>query len=174
MGNEMIAYLERLELLAFFSGYPLIYLIVLSLAGNKSTRSPNKSKLVSILPLAYAITGTLYWGLQLRNLYPDYTFEHIKSEIQYPVLMIWGLISIIFWLPLFRKKVIISLLHSLVFLFLLLKTIYLQFSSTTADKDVLKNDMKVYFDSILLNSATFIATVILFLLISRFKRKLPG
>lgn len=171
MGPEMIAYIERLELLGFFSGYPLIYLIILSLAGNRSTRTPFKNKLVSFLPLAYALTGTLYWGLQLRNLYPDYSLSHIKSEVQFPILKIWGLITIIFWLPVFRKKVVISLFHSLVFLYLILKTIYQQFLSIAADKDVFKNNMKVYFDSILLNAATFVAIIVLFFLISRIKKK---
>jgi len=171
MGDEMIAYLERLELLAFFSGYPLIYFLILSLAGQKSTRTPFKSKLVLSLPLAYALSGTLLWGLQLKNLYPDYSLSHIRSDVQFSFIKIWGLLSILFWLPIFRKKVIISLFHSLVFFYLILKTIFLQLTSTIVDKDLFKNDMKVYFDSILLNSATFIATTILFFLIARLRKK---
>ena len=174
MGSEMMAYIERLELVGFFSGYPLIYSIILSIAGNKSARSLVKNKLVSILPLAYALTGVLYWGLQLRNFYPDYSLSHITSEIQHPALMIWGLASLVFWIPLFRKKTFISLLHSFVFFFLILKTLYLQLTTTSPDKDILKNDMRVYFDSILLNTATFIAIAIFYLLISQFRKKTPA
>lgn len=166
----MMAYIERLELLGFFSGYPLIYLLVLSIAGKKSTRSPIKNKLVSLLPSAYALTGILYWGLQLRNLYLNYSLSPITLEIHFSFLKIWGLITIIFWIPLLRKRVVISLFHSLVFLYFILQTIYLQFSSASADKDFFRNDMKVYFDSILLNAATFLSMVILFFLISRMKR----
>jgi len=165
MGNEMITYFDRLELLAFFSGYPLIYFIILSFVGNKS-KTAIKDNLIRCLPLGYALTGALYWGLQSKNLYPDYSL----AQIQFPILKIWGLLAILFWLPVFRKKVIISLLHSLVFLYLILKTIFFQLFSKSTDKDFFKNDMKIYFDSILLNTATFIAIVILFLLIQRLKK----
>ena len=32
-----------------------------------------RSEIVSLLPFAYALTGTLYFVLLLKNLYPDYT-----------------------------------------------------------------------------------------------------
>jgi len=166
MGVEMTAYIERLELLGFFSGYPLIYFLILSLAGPTSTRTPFKSKLVSLLPVAYALSGTFFWGLVLKNLYQHYTLSHITLDVHFSFMKLWGLFSILFWLPIFRKKVIISLFHSLVFFYLILKTIFLQLFSTTVDKDFFKNDMKVYFDSILLNSATLILTTILFFLIA--------
>jgi hypothetical protein len=170
MGVEMTAYIERLELLGFFSGYPLIYFLILSMAGPTSTRTPFKSKLVSLLPVAYALSGTFFWGLILKNLYPDYSLSHIRSDVHFSFIKLWGLLSILFWLPIFRKKVIISLFHSLVFFYLILKTIFLQLSSTTVDKDSFKNDMKVYFDSILLNSVTFIIITILFLLIEKLRK----
>lgn len=170
MDTTFFNYLQQLELMAFFSGYPLIYFVILSLAGNKSARPAFKTQLVSLLPLAYALTGTLYLGLQLRNLYPDYSMAHIKADFQYPFLKTWGLLSVFFWLPLLRKKPVISLLHSLVFFFLLIRDFYLQLSSASADGLILKNEMKVYTDSILINFSTFAAISIVYFLISRFRK----
>lgn len=158
-------------MMAFFSGYPLIYILIFSFAGNKTTRSPVKQQLVSLLPIAYALAGTLYLGLVLKTLYPDYSFAHIKEEFQNPFLKIWGLVSIFFWIPVFRKRPVISLLHSLVFLFLIIKDFYIQLTSAFADKNVLQNDMKIYMDSILLNIAVFIVTALVFYSIVRFRKK---
>ncbi len=156
--------------MAFFSGYPLIYFVILSFAGNKSARSAFKNHLVYLLPLAYALAGTLYLGLQLKNLYPDYSIAHIKADFHYPLLKIWGLLSVFFWLPSLRKKPVISLLHSLVFFYLLIKDFYLQLSSASDAKYDLKNDMRVYTDSILLNISALAATGIIYFLIYRLRK----
>ena len=166
----MMSYLQRLEIMAFFSGYPLVYLITLAFAGKPQTRTVTKKQLVLLLPFSYALTGVLYLGLQLKNLYPDYSVVHINSEIQNPFLIIWGLLTVLFWIPALNKKPVISLLHSLVFFFPLLKDLYIQISSESADKSVLKNDMKVYSDSILLNISTFVFIIILYFLITHFRK----
>ena len=97
MDDSFFAYLQRLELIAFFSGYPLLYTIVLFIAGNWKSNSNSKKRIISCLPFTYALTGTLYLGLQIRNLFPVYTIENIKQAIQYPWLLAWGLLSILFW-----------------------------------------------------------------------------
>jgi len=170
MDSSFELYLEQLELMAFFSGYPLIYFVILSFAGQQSARSAFKNQLVSLLPLAYALAGTMYLGLQLKNLYPDFSIEHIKADFQFPLLKIWGLLSVFFWFPLLRKKPFISLLHSLVFFCLLIRDFYLQLSSADTDRFVLKNEMKVYTDSLFLNFSTFAAICIVYFLISWLKK----
>jgi hypothetical protein len=162
MGDSFFAYFQQLELIAFFSGYPLIYAATFSFFGKQQSKNNFKSKVVSLLPLAYALVGTLYLGLQLKNLYPDYSFENIKQTVQLPYLMAWGFLSILFWIPALGKKTILSLIHSLVFFFFLVKDIFLQLSSSTTSKDVVKNDMKLYTVSLLLN----LGAVALILLIS--------
>ena len=119
MDNSIFAYLQQLELMAFFSGFPLIYAIVLYITGTLTEKNIFKIRLVSCLPFAYALVGTLYLGLQLRNLYPYYSVENIKQAMQQPWLIIWGLLSLLFWIPAIGKKKILSLLHSLVFFFFL-------------------------------------------------------
>jgi hypothetical protein len=169
MGNDLFSYFDRLELMAFFAGYPLIYTIILFLAGDESTRTVIKKKLVAILPVGYALVATLYAGLQLKNLWPDNSWSAIPLLIQNSFLKIWGLLAILFWLPLFRKKPVFSLLHSLVFFFFLLKDL-LQYGSSP-DNGVIKNDMKIYTDSLLLNLSAFIVVALVYFGFERFRKK---
>jgi hypothetical protein len=171
MDTDFFAYLQQLELMAFFSGYPLIYAFTLYLFGNQKTENSFKSRVVSLLPFAYALVGTLYLGLQLKKLYPDYSIENIELSIAQPWLIAWGLLSILFWIPAFSKKIVFSLIHSLsIFLFLLIH-IFIQLFATVADKNLLNNDMKIYSGSLLLNMAalTFIACISF--LFTRYKKR---
>jgi hypothetical protein len=170
MGNNFFAYLQQLELMAFFSGYTLLYAIVLVFAANKKSGNNFKNRIVSILPLSYALVSTLYLGLQLKNFYLSYSSGNIKLAIHHPYLMIWGLLAILFWIPLFRKKELLSLLHSLVFFFILVKDIVLQIGSSV-DENILKNDMRIYTASFLLNLATFILMVLLYFFFLQNKKK---
>ena len=117
MGDSFFAYLQLLELMVFFSGYPLLYAVIVLFAGNKSSKNNFKSRLISILPFAYALVGTLYLGLQLKNLYLNYTFGNVKQMMLHPYLMIWGLLSLFFWIPALSRKRQLTLIHSLVFFF---------------------------------------------------------
>ena len=160
MGNNFFAYLQQLELMAFFSGYSLLYALILVFAGNKKSGNNFKNQIVSVLPLSYALVSTLYLGLQLKNFYLSYSSGNTGLAIHHPYLMIWGLLAILFWIPIFRKKVWLTLLHSLVFFFILVKDIILQIGSSV-DENILKNDMRIYTVSFLLNLATFILIALL-------------
>jgi len=172
MGQELAAYLQRLEIMAFFIGYPLVYFIILTYAGKLETRTELKKRLITFLPLGYSITGLLFLGLQLRNLYPDYTFEHIRSEIQNPFLLLWGIMAIFFWLPFLRGKPFISLFHSLVFFYQLLKDLYLHITTPDVEKSILKNDMSVYANSLLLHIVVFSAISFFYFLIKWSSKRL--
>ena len=169
--NDLTSSMERLEMIAFFGGYPLLYFVIHFVAGNQLKRTILKNRLITLLPLAYALVGTLYLGLQLKDWYPDYNIKHIASGFQYPYLKIWGLLSLIFWIPPLFKKPVFSLLHSLVFFFLLIQDLYVQFFSSAADKHIIKNDMKVYTDSLLLNLLSFVVVSVIYFLLVRFRNK---
>lgn len=171
MPDSFFAYAEWIELETFFSGYLLVYAIIYLVASNRPVTGFVKIKLLPKLPLAYAFAGTLYLGLQLKNAYPDYTIEHLTAGIQLPYLRIWGLLSILFWIPLLRKKAVFSLLHSLVFFFLLMKSLYLQFISSSPGNDMARNNMKIYSVSIILNMVALILVTLVSLRIARFKRR---
>lgn len=171
MDNSFFAYLQQLELMAFFSGYPLLYILIHLISGNRAGKNIFKKKVFPFITFAYALIGTLYLGLQIRNLYPDYSIENIRLTMQQPWLTAWGLLSILFWIPILSRKPVLSLVHSLVFFSLLVKDLFLHTLQTRPDKNIVRNGMKIYSDSILLNLVCLIAVVLIYLLLSQFKQK---
>ena len=169
MNDSFFSYLHRLELIAFFSGYPLVYAIVLFIAGNKASRNNLKRKIVSLLPFAYGLVGILYFGFQLKTLYPDYSIEHMKESMYYPYLVLWGISAAFFLIPVIAKKPVLSILHSSVFFLLLLKDIFFQSTGSGTDKNIIRNDMKLYTNSLLLNTGAIIAVTLIYFLLSRLK-----
>lgn len=165
MDNDFLASLQKLELLAFFSGYPVIYTVVLFFAGKKKS----VSQAVALLPFSYALTGTLFLGFQFRKLYPDYSIENISHHIQLPYLLIWALLSLSFWKPALAKKTSLSLFHGLVFFLLLANDVVTRLLSSSPDNDIVANDMKVYAFSLVLNLGTLAVLVLSFFLRGFFK-----
>ena len=127
--------------------------------------------IVFVLPYAYALVGTLYLGLQLRNLYPDYSLENIRMTLSQPYLTIWALLSILFWIPAFSKKPVLSLIHSLVLFFILVKDLISYLFQNSTDIYVVRNEMNIYTDSLLLNLASVIIISFLYFLLSRIRSK---
>lgn len=169
MDDSFFEYLQQLELIAFFAGYPLFYAIISIIAGEKRIMG-GQIKIIFLLPLSYSIVGLLFLGLQLRNLYPDYSFDHLKETIQNPYLATWGLLALVFFLPALRQRPIFSLLHSLVFFILVLKPI-IEHLFGNGTKSIIKNNMKVYTDSLLLNLGVFVIVLLIAFSIHLLKRK---
>jgi hypothetical protein len=147
--------MQQLEMLVFFSGYPLVYLLVRFFIRRTPLKNARTRALMSNLPFAYALSGTLYLSLQLKNLYPVYTIENIRHRIQQPYLFAWALMSLLFWIPAIPKKETLSVLHSLVFFLIIVRDLYLELSGSIPDRDILRNDMTLYTISILMNLAAF-------------------
>ena len=174
MDNSFFAYLQLLELMAFFSGYALIYSLAMFISG-KIPAGKNYVNISRALPYAYALVGTLYLGLQLRNLYPDYSIQNLRNAFLQPYLIIWALLSLLFWIPAIGKRPVLSLLHSLVFFFFLLKDIFLQMTDRGVDKNILSNDMTIYTTSLLVNISALVFIVLVTFLYRYFmKRSKPG
>jgi hypothetical protein len=157
MDDNFLSYVQHLELIAFFSGYPFIYVLAFFVVRNKKINNIFKHKVVSLLPFSYALISTLFVGFQLKKLYPDYSLENMQQ----PYLVILGVLAILFWIPALAKNVVLSLIHGLVFFFFLAKDLFLHFSSLTSDDSIVNNDMKIYSLSLLLNLASF-ALIVLF------------
>ena len=151
MDNSFFAYLQQLEILVFFSGYPLLYLLLQSFASIPSVKENLKKRVLFVLPYGYAFAGLLFLGFELKNASTDFTVENIFLRIQTPFLFYWGLLSLIFWVPFFSRNTLFSFLHSLVFVFFVLKNLFWQGSSNLTDHSVAKNNMKVYMISLLLH-----------------------
>jgi hypothetical protein len=161
MGSSIFTYVQQLEMLVFFSGYPLVYYFVRFLRRYAPFKNVRGAGFISILPFAYALIGALYLGLLLKNLYPGYTIENIRHRIQQPYLIIWALLSILFWIPAIPQRQILSILHSLVFFFIIVKDLFFQLTGYISDPNILRNDMKAYTVSVALNLASFILLAIL-------------
>lgn len=167
MESSIFEYLQHLELLAFFSGYPLIYALVVFIAGIKQIKFYVVNKMFTILPFSYALIGTLFLGLQLNNLYPDYSFENIKLIFQDPFFKTWGILSVLFWIPALNKKPVFSLIHSLFFFLLLAKDLFMHVIKGT-DQNIISNEMKLYTDSLLLNTFCLLLITFLYMIYKKF------
>src|SRR5438105_1510724 len=97
------AYAAWIELETFFSGFTFIYDLywIYFQKGNR-------------LGLSYALVATLFWGLQLKNYFPYHNWQEIITSVDYPLLKIWAMVPLLFWIPAFRKNSLLPLLHSLV------------------------------------------------------------
>ncbi|WP_462251532.1 hypothetical protein [Ferruginibacter sp.] len=172
MDNSFFIYLEQLELMGFFSGYLLIYLLIKFIATHLLQKRIITLNLAKLLPYSYAVVGLLFTGYQLKNLYPDYSIENLSSITQNVFLKVWALLSLLFFIPVLAKKIVLSVLHSLVFFYFILKDLYKYFFIDT-DQALLQNDMSIYTKSLLLNAAAFIFVVLAYFILRFFRRKLP-
>lgn len=157
-------------MLAFFSGFPLLYSLIFFIKGTQKLNGHFGKRVASLLPFAYALVGTFYVGLQIKNLYTGALAENVKLFEQLPLLKLFAGASILFWLPLFSRKTVFSLIHSLVFFSFLLKDLFLQLSGSLSDKNILSNDMSIYTVSILLNLGAFAIILLLSFIFIRHKR----
>ena len=156
---------------AFFAGYPVVFYVVYFFARKTLQRPAFKNRAIYIFPLTYALIGTLYWGLQLRNWYPDYQVKNIVGSTHYIYSKIWALLSIIFWLSFFFKRPFLSVFHSLFFFFSLVYDIFSQLVFRDQDIYTLRNEMKVYTASLLLNLSALMIISMFYLPIIYLKNK---
>lgn len=167
MDNSFFAYIQELELIAFFSGFPLIYVVILFVSGCFNLKQDFKDRLKQLLSFGYALVGTLYLGLIVRNLYPGYSLETIQN----PYLTGWGILAVFFWIPALSKKTMISLMHSLVIFSLLVKNQLMQLISNSPDINMVRNNMKIYTISLILNLGTFSCLLLLTFVLNNFKKR---
>lgn len=170
--NDFFAYLEKLELIAFFAGFPLIYFLVVSYKNQLlSSKYAFPKQIPGNLKYGYALTVLLYVGMKVYQQVGNPDGFHLSNlyigENRY--LIIWAFAGLIFWLPFLKSKPILALLHSLVFFFLFLLFIYLYIKGE-ADKAVVTNSTQLYFYSILLNAITILIVSALQFIFSRMKK----
>ncbi len=154
MENDLIVQMAKLELLVFFSGYALIFAIISLLTDIKSLKPTSLIvRLYRLLPLSYAFVGALFLGFVLKSGYENAQFSQVTHLFDVSPLQIIGLLSLLFFIPVFRKLPILSLLHSLIFFFLILKDLVL-YLKEAINTEVIKNDLNILLISISLNGCT--------------------
>ena len=151
MNDSFIVYIERLELLTFFSGYPLVYALTLFIAGNRPKQQSHFiNALLPSLPRAYALTGSIFFLLFVRVMIIQSGIPNMVPGFDITPWKVWGLLACLFWIPVLARKPYYSLLHSLVFFALFVKDL-INGIPAASGKDILANDMKVYTVSLVLN-----------------------
>ncbi len=171
MDNSFFAYLQQLELLVFFSGYPFLYLLIGSLKSIKFVNPEFRKDINQLLPYTYAFAGVIFIGFELKNLYPDFSFNNISQRIQEPFWYVWGILSLLFWIPRINKIPTLSFLHSLFFLYLFVRIFKKFTSEMNTDHSFQANNMRVYTISLLLYLTILFVFYFLSFLVKRFLEK---
>ncbi|MBN8857850.1 MAG: hypothetical protein J0H29_05655 [Sphingobacteriales bacterium] len=164
------SYLQQLELIAFFAGFPMLYAAASVISGSSLSRNKYGTKLVSFLPYSYALVATLYFGLQIRTQYDYYSPGITSGQFHLPLTVIWGLLANLFWIPALAKKPVLSLLHSSIFFFPVVKDIFLQITTNEVDRNIVSNDMKLYTLSLIINIAALAVVFLVSFLYRWFSR----
>ena len=155
MGESLLAYIQRLELIAFFAGYPLVYSMVHFITNLRSGNASRRlGKPVALMPYAYALTATLFLGLVFREMTTNHQENSDLSSFPIHYLRLWGILATVFWIPALSRRPVYSLLHSMVFFVLWLLDIIKGMIAANG-KEIVGNDMKIYTDSLILNSICF-------------------
>ncbi|MHB1279574.1 MAG: hypothetical protein ACYC1Q_14400 [Bacteroidia bacterium] len=161
MDENIFAYFELLEVLAFFAGYAILYAFVHVLAdiGNKTFKAW-MSSVLPLLPLSYVLTGLLFLGYLIKGVVLVNDQVDGPIQIQIPLLHYVGLLSLLFWIPVFRKRPWLSLLHSL-FFFSNICIDLVKYMRNKVGVEILQNDMKVLLDSLLISFFCLLCLVLL-------------
>lgn len=171
MGENFFEYIERMELLFFFSGYPLVYSLIYFVHGRaQKNQHPMLMRLVPLLPLAYALSASIFFGFWLREFVIRQQIQNIRADDHISLLKAWGLSAVIFWIPFFNRKPIYSLLHCMVFFIVFLKELLAGIGSEDGG-DIIRNDMRIYTISLALNLVCLTLIWILSIII---KKRFPS
>ena len=151
--TDLLSSIQRFELLAFFSGYPVIYTVVTIVSGfGLKGVSAKLQKVPNLLGAAYAMVGTIFLFFLFWPAFHVQPFRVANGSIV--ALRVWAMLAVLFWLPRLRKLPISSLLHSLIFFGLIVLDI-IAGGSSLSGRDQIGNDMRLFTISLLLNAATF-------------------
>jgi hypothetical protein len=125
------------------------------------------------LPAAYALVATLFLGLVLKENYSDTLNKMFAHSNFILFLKIWGILAVLFWIPALGKKPAYTLLHSIPFFFLFAKDL-LAGMHTESGNDVVRNDMKIYSISFLINVISLLLMILVKYIRVKIMQNRPG
>jgi len=166
MQHGFLATFEKYELIAFFSGYAIVYLMVMGLWRKQGIFGIAKDRLIAY---SYSITATLFLGYVLQKLFLGYSNGNGQLIIYRPYFVLFGILAVLFWIPSLSRLKALMLVHSLVF-FALIPLDLAAYLIGSADREQVRNDMNMLTVSVVLNFSTFILAFAA-LLISRAIRR---
>ena len=151
--DDFLVYIEKLELIAFFAAYALVYLFIIILATELKLEKSNWiKKLPSLLPKSYGLVVLLYVGMKLNQYYPLLKNYSLNFNFTTPLfyLKCWAVIGLIFLFNFFKKKPKLAIFHSLVFL-LIPVVDFVHFYFNQIGIEIVHNEMRMFFIGILLH-----------------------
>lgn len=163
--NDLFIYIEQVELIAFFSGLPVIWVL-----SNLFFRSKpfDTTLLYQILPYVYGILSVLYVGMKLNAYWTNLFAGWFFGNYWHIFLKFWAISAIFFLLPIqhnFFKRC--SFFHSLVFYAILAKDLILFFNNRLS-AELIRNEWEMHLLSIVL--AAVLACILYCLFRFRFYR----
>lgn len=161
MWKDFTEFVQWVELETFFSGYLIIVLITYLLSRKWRGKPSIIRYLLRNLPKAYALVGTLYLALQIKNAYPHLGIGTITGDGRYAYLRIWAMLSVLFWIPALNRNIIFSLVHNMIFFILMGISFYNGLFSGDVNGDMNMNNIKIFAASLALN----LLSILFFLMI---------
>lgn len=155
MDNSFFLYLENLGVIAFFSGYSFLFLLIYSLRSFFEGKKQYWSLVEKSIPIGYALTGLFFIGYQCKKAAPEYRFHDIVPAINGHWLFWWACLSLLFFISFFARKTILSFLHSLVFFIVIARDI-LGYIFRSTDVSFVQNDLSLLLKSIVFQTIVFL------------------
>lgn len=147
--NDLNTYIEKLELVTFFSAFPLVYLLIQFIATEFSLNKKWIINLNANITTVYPIISLLYIGMKLNQVYQSHFFAIDWYEYN-TYLKIWSFTAIIFFIPFFKKKKEWTFIHSIPYVLLIVLDI-INYYRNQIGVEVIHNEMRLYFISTILN-----------------------
>jgi hypothetical protein len=166
MEDEFLGNFEKFELMAFFSGFAIVYLIMNGIWRSDRIFGMAKGRIFSY---GYALTATLFLGYTARKLFMGSGLE-MQFHFYHPFLYLFGLLAVLFWIPALTGRSMPILVHSLVF-FSMIPLDIISYFRGTAGRDQIRNDMNMLSLSIIFNVSTLILVFIFLWLIRKLSQK---
>lgn len=149
MDHTFFAYLQQLEILAFFSGYAPVYLVVQRVVSLPGINESFKKRVQLLLPYTYAIAGTLFLGFELKNNFPNFSIARFMERVQDSFLFYWSLLPLACWVPVVRRYPFLSLLHSFAYLLVMIREFVFSGGNAYQNNHFTGNYMRIYSISML-------------------------
>jgi hypothetical protein len=167
--NDIFSFIDKLELIAFFSGYLIVLIFISIIIYNyKSIKWINC--LNSILTQSYGIIGLMYLGMKIHQYLPT-LIKYPLSTIQLPLdfIHILAYLSFIFLFLPIRIGYKISIIHSAIYLSIVLYYTAQYTFYHNLDYSFIHNILNVFIDSLLLNM-TILSLVFIFVQLNQYIR----
>ena len=163
--TDFFIYIERLELIAFFTGVPLLGIVIFLVIGK---RERGMVLLHTILPITYAILSVLYLGMKMYQHGLDMGDWLLRGSVLHILLKGWAISASFFFIPAFRKRWRgVSHYHGLVFYGIILNDL-IQASRRALSAELIRNEWFLQGLSIL--GTTLLLVLVYFLLPARYCR----